>query len=190
VTGSPTTDHVRAAGDRRRLIAEFDLQDRALTLRESGLSNREVGATIGLPTPVARRLCEVAERRRASLAGVVPHPDPSSLALTEPETDLMRAVLDLQLARWRERDVAAPATTSIGPRVGRARHWATACAHRRIDCHLADGKDGLGLTRCSNNAYLALTQAGWGVALAMWPEAFEGIPIPDASLRPSWAQEA
>lgn len=167
-------DTSKEAIARRKRLREFALQDRALSLSEAGMANRDLGRELDMDTQRAVNLAACARQRRDRLASAVPHPDPASFELTAPESLLLKSLLEVHFEQWEERQTCSPDTGWVGRRVRKSKQWAVSCARRRIceDVHPRD-ETKPNLVRCTGNGYILLTDRGWAVAAALFPEQFD-----------------
>lgn len=172
-----TLDTSKEAIAHRSRLREYAIQDKALALSESGMSNRDLGRQMDMETKLAVRIAACASQRRRLLAHAVPHPDVQSLKLTAPETLLLRSLTEVHFEQWDERETCSPDTGWVGRRVRKSKQWAVACARRRIYQPVYNptpsASDGPDLVSCSGNGYISLTELGWSVAATLFPEKFD-----------------
>lgn len=174
-----TIDISREAVGRRSADRRRALQIQALDLKTSGLSNREVGERMGIGTDQARTLAAVGSlrlsfRKRAES----PHPDPSSYGLKPNELQLLRSLLACQVSNLDGDAVRSPESKNVSWHAGRSSGWAAATARKRMDRHPPaagqtgpqPGSPGLGLIDVRGNGYMNLTDAGWALVAALWPD--------------------
>lgn len=172
---------------RRRRIHER--QDRARDMKAAGMTNRQVGKELDVPTETAQRMASASSRRASILQASLEPCDVEGYALTEPETMLLEALAIATFSLIDANEASMPESRVVGPIARRSQGWVSATARRRIGVRIAGPEPkpktdarrrpwvdtdvpGLGLVEIRGNGYLHLTEKGWPVCRALFPELF------------------
>jgi len=185
-TNAPDTSPEGIAARRRRRI--FERQDRAAELRRSGMTNREVGREMDETTQMAERMASVSWRRASIVEASLAPCDVDSYELTAPEIMLLEALTIATFSLMMQNEVRMPESRVVGPIARRSQGWVSSTARRRIGVRIAGpgpaikatgmtGRidadvPGLGLVEIRGNGYLEVTDKGWPVCRALFPEHF------------------
>jgi hypothetical protein len=174
VSAKNAPDTSPAAIAARRRERAYALQDEARKLQSQGVKPAPAAETLGIEKREYQYLANASFRReeiRNVLAsGVATPPE-----LTKPETALMSALLDVHLDLVLSASGRGPESKIVSWKARKSSGWATTTARKRLDVadHAMAAKSDeprLGLTRVAGNGYIGLTDEGWRVCAALWPE--------------------
>lgn len=170
------TSPAAIAARRRHMI--FSRQDKALELREAGLSNREIGKELEVETPRAQKLAMIAWNRRRDMQASLEPFDASAIELTKPETALIEAILQATFRLWESGETRSPESRNVAFVAKRSQGWVTATARKRIaKMNNVKGspiqQPGLDLVDVRGNGYVHLTNSGWALSRALFPHYFD-----------------
>lgn len=171
---APTPDTSPAAIAARRRQRVYDLQDQARTLRAEGVKPMAAAERLGID----KRMYDYhsgASHHRERIRSIIAFGPESVPELTKPETLLLQSLVDAQMDLFLNSEVRSPESKSVSWKARKSNGWAVTTAGRRLDIrqHAKAAESdvpSLGLVRIAGNGYIDLTDEGWRVCAALWPE--------------------
>ena len=171
---APTPDTSPAAIAMRRRRRAYALQDDARKLREEGVKPAAAAERLGIDKGMYDYHSGAAHHRQrireviATPAAVVPE-------LTKPEQLLLQCIVDVQMDLFLESAVRSPESKVVSWKARKSNGWAVTTAGKRLDIHrhakaAETDVPSLGLTDIAGNGYINLTDEGWRVCAALWPD--------------------
>ncbi len=170
----PKPDTSPAAIAARRRQRAYAIQDRARKLREEGVKPAAAAEILNIGKGMYDYHAGTAHHRQR-IREIVATPAASVPELSGPERLLLQCIVDVQMDLFLESAVRSPQSKTVSWKARKSNGWAVATARKRLDIHrhakaAETDVPSLGLTIVSGNGYIDLTDEGWRVCAALWPE--------------------
>jgi hypothetical protein len=171
---APAPDTSPAAIAARRRERAYALQDAARALKAEMVKPMEAAERLGIDKRMYEAHANASWRRQRIRevleAGKAVAPD-----LTKPETALLEALLKVDMRMMLESATRSPESKYVSWEARKSNGWATTTARKRLDVRehamaTPAEEPSLGLVRVAGNGYISLTDEGWRVCAALWPE--------------------
>jgi len=171
---APTPDTSPAAIAARRRERAYALQDEARALKAQLVKPMAAAERLGID----KRMYDAhssASWHRQRIREVLASGTATPPELTKPETALLEALLKVCMRMMQESATRSPESKYVSWEARKSNGWATTTARKRLDVRshaLATESDvpSLGLVKVAGNGYIDLTDEGWRVCAALWPE--------------------